>query len=155
MNKTTLTLGGTLTALTPLSMWAYQSGVVTTVGIRYAMLVTGLALLSLVISWGATEAYKRLFVLESWSSPVGRRRIYACALITGAGAMLLCGVVFLVLVEFTWQTATFIGVMWLLASIALGVSSPFVWKLAFEYVLPKVKRGSVNRAVCDKQEDNG
>jgi hypothetical protein len=139
VNKTTLTLTGLIAALTPLAMWAYQSGVVTTVGIRYAMLVTGLALLSLVISWGATEAYKRLFVLESWSSPAGKRRIYACALLTGAGAMLLCGVVFLVLVEFTWQTAAFIGVMWTLASVALGVSSPFLWRVAFEWLLPKLK----------------
>jgi hypothetical protein len=140
VNKTTLTLGGLIAALTPLAMWAYQSGVVTTAGIRYAMLIAGLSLLSLVISWGATEAYKRLFVLESWSSPTGKRRIYACALLTGAGAMLLCGVVFLVLVEFTWQTATLIGVMWTLVSIALGVSSPFVWKLAFELLLPRLKR---------------
>lgn len=103
------------------------------------MLIAGLALLSLVISWGATEFYKRLFVLECWSSPVGKRRIYACAVVTGFAVMFACGVVFLVLVEFTWQTAALIGVMWTLASIALGVSSPFVWKLAFEW-LPKFKR---------------
>jgi hypothetical protein len=138
MNGRTLTIGGLSATAAPLLIWAYQAGVITAAGIRYGLLIVGLAMMSLVISWGVTEAYKRLLVGEAWSSTAGRRKIYAAALLTGSTSMLLSGVVFLVLVEFNWRTASVIGVMWLLASVCVGVCSPWLWRLAFERILPRL-----------------
>jgi hypothetical protein len=99
------------------------------------------AAVSYIVSWGATEAYKRLYHQQKrWKEESVKRKIYRCALYSGAGTMLLCGSFFLLAEDLTNKEKYIVGVFWLLACLFIGFTSPLVWRWTFDKVVPRFNR---------------
>ncbi len=151
MNAKSLTIGGIL--MLALSTWASRvTGLVTDEQLLIALnFIIQLGLLGCIVlvftavsygvSWGATEAYKRLYHnRKTWAAESVKRKIYRCALYSGAGTMLLCGSFFLLADDLTNKERLIVGVFWLLACLFIGFTSPLVWRWTFDKLLPRFNR---------------
>jgi hypothetical protein len=149
LNAKSLTIGGAFTALIAGIIYQY-SELVTPEFLLLAALILFFVFLSYGVSWGATQAYKVLYHNRTtWKQEKVRRKIYRCALYSGAGTMLLCGSFFLLADDLTNQEKAVVGVFWLLACLFIGFTSPLVWRWAFGKLLPRF-----NRYVAGKTDDN-
>jgi hypothetical protein len=98
------------------------------------------------MSWSATEAYKRLYFKPAdWTKPLVKKKIYRCALYSGAGTMLLCGTVFLLADGLTPQERAVVGVFWFLGCVFIGLTSPLLWRFVFDNLMPRLKRWAKGR----------
>jgi hypothetical protein len=139
MNAKSLTITGALTALVVGIIYQYGE-LITPDFLILAALILFLVFVSYGLSWTATEAYKRLyFNRTSWKNETVKRKIYRCALYSGAGSMLLCGSVFL-LADFDTQQRIVFGVFWTIGCLFVGFSSPLVWRWTFDKVVPRFNR---------------
>jgi len=140
LNTKTLGIGGALTTLVVACILRYQN-LITDDFLLLAALVLLFVFLSYGISWAATEAYKRLyFNRTSWKHENVKRKIYRCALYSGAGTMLLCGSFFLLADNLTAEEKLVVGVFWLLACLFIGFTSPLVWRWTFDKLVPRFNR---------------
>lgn len=99
------------------------------------------AIVSYIVSWAATQAYKVLYHDRlTWTHQKVRRKIYRCALYSGAGTMLLCGSFFLLAEDLTNKEKYIVSVFWLLACAFIGFTSPLVWRWTFDKLLPRFNR---------------
>lgn len=146
MNARNLTIGGALSVLIGGAILRYQN-LITDEFLILAALVLFFMCASYGVSWGATEAYKRLYHHpKRWREQGVKRKIYRCALYSGAGTMLMCGSFFL-LAEQLSNTEKFVaGTFWLLACVFVGLSSPLVWRFVFENLMPRLKRWAKGRS---------
>jgi hypothetical protein len=161
LNAKSLSIGGII--LLALSTWASRvTGLVTDdqllIALHFCIQLTLLgciilffAAVSYGVSWGATEAYKRLYHHQKrWKEEGVKRKIYRCALYSGAGTMFLCGSFFLLAEDLTRNEKIVVGVFWLLACAFVGLTSPLVWRWTFDKVLPRF-----NRYVSGKTDERG
>ena len=160
MNGKALTIGGIL--LTAFGAWMSRvTGLVTDEQLLLALhlavqltllgcIILFFAIVSYGVSWGATQAYKVLYHKRgTWTQVPVLRKIYRCALYSGAGTMLLCGSFFLLAEDLTRSEQIVVGVFWLLACLFIGFTSPLVWRWTFDKLLPRF-----NRYVSGKTDDD-
>lgn len=151
MNAKSLTISGIL--LTALSVWVTRvTGLVTDDQLLYALgwaieiAVLGsifllFAIISYGVSWGATEAYKRLYHHpKRWKEEAVKRKIYRCAIWSGGLTMLSCGTFLLLADALTTEERIVVGVFWILACAFVGLSSPHLWRWTFDKLLPRFNR---------------
>lgn len=152
MNGRALTIGGALTTLVVACILRYQN-LITDDFLLLAALVLFFMIVSYVVSWGATQAYKVLnFKRSTWSKELVKRKIYRCAIWTGGLTMLACGS-FILLAEQLSNTEQFvIGVFWLLACVFVGLTSPFLWRWTFDKLVPRFNRFVVGKSDEDEDE---
>lgn len=149
MNAKSLTIGGAFTALVVGIIYQY-SELITPEFLLLAALVLFFVFVSYGVSWGATEAYKRLYHHpKRWKEEGVKRKIYRCALYSGSFSMGACGSIFVLVEDMTRAEQIVIGVFWLLACAFVGLSSPLVWRWTFDKVLPRF-----NRYVVGKKDEN-
>lgn len=147
MNAKNLTIGGAFTAVVAGIIYKYGE-LITDGFLLLTALVLFFVVLSYLISWGVTQAFKRLYLTpKQVRSEPGKRNLYRCALYSGSGCMLLCGSLFL-LADLTTNEKIVVGVFWLLACAFVGFSSPLVWRWTFDKLLPRF-----NRFVVGKKDD--
>lgn len=145
MNARSLTIGGALVLLA-VTLIGRLEGLITDEFLILAALVLFFVCLSYVVSWGGTQAYKVLYHKPAnWNKEPVKRKIYRCALYSGAGTMLLCGSFFLLADNLTTDEKIVVGVFWLLACAFVGLSSPLVWRFVFENLMPRFKRWAKGR----------
>ena len=130
------TLAGALASIGGGIVWLHSIGALPAGFLYWAVIVTLLIVLSYGVSWGITEARKRLCIPRPWDSPENRRVIYRTAMLWAAlpagSAAAGIGLTHDVPV-WGW----FI-VPWLVA--LLAVSSPWVWTLVFEVWWPRLTK---------------
>jgi hypothetical protein len=145
MNARNLTIGGSLSVLIGGAILRYQD-LITDEFLILSALVLFFAAVSYLMSWSATEAYKRLYFKPAdWAKPLVKKKIYRCALYSGAGTMLLCGTVFLLADGLTPQERTVVGVFWFLGCVFIGLTSPLLWRFVFDNLMPRLKRWAKGR----------
>lgn len=162
MNTKTLTIGGALVLL--ITTWISRvTGLVTDDQLLYAfwclvdfLILTGIVLffaaISYGISWGATEAYKRLYHHQKrWKEEAVKRKIYRCAIWSGGLTMLTCGSLFLLAETLTSKEQVVVGIFWSLASAFVGLSSPFLWRWTFDKLLPRFNRFVTGKATGENE----
>lgn len=139
MSAKSLTIGGAFTAV--IAGVIYKYGELITDGfLLLTALVLTLITVSYGVSWGATQAYKVLYHnRKTWTHENVKRKIYRCALYSGAGSMALCGSVFL-LAGFDTQQLIVFSVFWTIGCLFVGFSSPLVWRWTFDKLLPRFNR---------------
>lgn len=154
MNAKSLTIGGALTALVVGIIYQYGE-LITDDFLLLAALVLGAMIASYGVSWCATQAYKVLYFKPSdWKKDTVKRKIYRCAMYSGAGTMLLCGSFFLLADGLSNQEKLVVGIFWTLGCIFVGLSSPLVWRFVFDNLMPRFKqwaRGSKTLVVRNEQ----
>lgn len=156
MNAKSLTIGSIILGL--LSVWASRAGgLVSDEQLLSALLfivnivvlggvVLTFAAISYGISWGATQAYKMLYLKHgTWHQEAVKRKIYRVAVWAAGLIMLACGSFFLLAGDLTTQEKIVVGVFWLLACAFVGLSSPLVWRFVFENLMPRFKRWAKGR----------
>ena len=149
MNIKSLTISGALTALVVGIIYQYGE-LITAEFLLFTAVILFFVFLSYGISWGLTEAYKRLYHHpKRWKEESVKRKIYRCALYSGAGSMLLCGSFFLLAEELTNSEILVVGIFWLMACLFVGLTSPLVWRWTFDKLVPRF-----NRFVSGKSMDN-
>lgn len=145
MNARNLTIGGALSLLIGGAILRYQD-LITDDFLILTALVLFFMVASYGVSWGATEAYKRLYHHpKRWREQGVKRKIYRCALYSGAGTMLMCGSFFLLADNLVTREKLVVGIFWLLACIFVGLTSPLLWRFVFENCLPRLKRWAKGR----------
>lgn len=149
MNAKSLTIGGAFTGLIVGVIYQY-SELITPEFLLLAALILFFVFLSYGVSWTVTQAYKRLYMTpKQWRSEPGKRKIYRCALYSGALTMGACGSIFVLVEDMTRAEQVVIGVFWVIASLFVGLSSPLLWRWTFDKLLPRF-----NRYVAGKTDDN-
>jgi hypothetical protein len=147
VNAKSLTIGGALTTLVVACILRYQN-LITDDFLLLAALVLFFICVSYVVSWGATQAYKVLYHKRStWSKENVKRKIYACAIISGMATMLVCGS-FFILADLTDKEKVVVCIFWGLACTFVGFTSPFLWRWTFDKLVPRF-----NRYVSGKSDD--
>jgi hypothetical protein len=156
MNARNLTVGGIL--LTMLSLWGSRvTGLVSDEQLLNALyLIVQIAVLGSVVltfaaisygvSWSATQAYKVLYLSPSaWGTPKGKRQIYRFAIWSAGLAMLSCGTFFLLAEDLTTRDKVVVSVFWVMLCALVALSSPHLWRFAFENLLPRLRRWARGR----------
>jgi len=145
-----LTVGGVFVAALGTVVFAFADFFAQNIHIViWATGIVGSVVLSYLTSWSATEAYKRLhFSPHAWKTGPVKRKIYRCAMYSGAGCMLACGTIFLLLSSLTWQMIVVISVLWCLGSALIGMSSPLLWRWVFDLIIPKLNEWITGGGQC-------
>lgn len=147
-----------LAALLTTVITRYQS-IINDAILSWILIGAGAALTSLAISWGATQAFKFLFVdvdlstppsngtltslddiqaaRERWLAAVRRakRGIYVCAMICCLVPSLSLGVI-LLLLNITSEARVVYSIVWATGSIMVSFGSPWLWKIVFQVLVP-------------------
>jgi hypothetical protein len=138
MNSTALKISGAI-ALLGVTLIGRLNGLISDqVLIWIAMIVLAIAA-SYAVAIGGTEWFKRRNFSQKQIACINdpysigcdkeKRRTYDVAVITGFLAMLTCGIFFILLQVPDWRYKVVIAVLWLFASVFVGVTAPLVWRL--------------------------
>lgn len=119
--------------------------VVSVIAIAAGLFVGGVVV-GFLISWGWTQAYKRVRVpdlstLDKATADIWRQRIYLRAMIGGFLGTLAFGVV-LFLFQFAPRVLAVLCTLWVVLACIVALSSPFAWKVVFEILVPMMFGGS-------------
>lgn len=129
----------------------------------WVFVIVGADVAAMVLSWSATEYYKRIHVATKWTQdPVTdrirpkltieqRNKVYQFAIRCGIAVTEAAGVVLLLLSMFLWDVINFADprfwatmfvmfVCWQINSAIVGFSSPHVWVWTFDHLLPKINK---------------
>lgn len=130
--KNITAVAGLLGMLGAAVAWLHSTGALPA-GLLFWLVIGALiGVLSYGVSWGVTEARKRLCIPKPWSSDANRRAIYRTAMLWAA---LPAGsaAVGIGLSQDVPVWGWFV-VPWLV--LLFAVSSPWAWRLVFEVLLP-------------------
>jgi len=140
VNAKSLTIGGALTALAVGIIYQYGE-MITPDFLLLSALVVAFVLISYGLSWGATQAYKVLYLnRKTWHKEPIKRKIYRCAIWSASLTMLAFGSAFLLAEDLTVQERVIVSVFWLIACAVVGLSSPLVWTFVFNNLMPRLKQ---------------
>lgn len=130
------TLAGVLASIGGAVVWLHSVGALPAGFLYWSVVTLLIIVLTYGVSWGLTEARKRLCIPRPWDSPENQRRIYRTAMLTAAlpsgSAAIGIG-----LTHPVPMWGWFI-VPWLV--LLLAVSSPWVWRLVFEVWWPRINK---------------
>jgi len=148
MNTKTLTIGGIL--LTALGAWVSRiTGLVSDAQLLYAFfalsVVTLSASISYIISWTATDGYKKYnWPPNRWKEQAIKRKIFKCAWWSGGGSMVSCGTVVLICAA-TGKLLLVYSIIWLILSVMVGATSPGLRDFFVDNLIQRLKRWAKGR----------
>lgn len=146
-----VTIGGALTVAIATAIGV----VLTPTVLAWTAIVIAIGIGSTFLSWGTTEAFKRLRLPPTpWGDPQDpnltederqeirsyHRIMYAWAMGTGLLYNALGGVVLTLVQGGGTRVAVVLIVLWFLYSALIAVSSPHTWRWTFEHLLPALNR---------------
>lgn len=138
MNSTTLKIGGAIASLAVLLI-GRLNGLISDQVLIWMALIAGMIAASYAVAIGATEWFKRRNFTQAQIECINdphsdgcneeKRRTYDFAVYAGFAAMFTCGIIFILLQVPDWRYKVVIAVLWLFASVFVGVTAPLVWRL--------------------------
>lgn len=142
-------MGGIVAGIAAVLNMLRAQGLITTQGLIYGLVVFGAIVCAYAVSFGYTQFYKNAWVpdlttLDKPTERLWRQRIYLRAVLSAFLTICLEGIV-LILLGVSRQQMIVYAVFWFLGSLAIGLSSPWIWKVIFEMLLPWL-RGEIRAA---------
>ena len=139
MNAKSLTIGGALVLLA-VTLIGRFNGLITDYVLLAALVVIGCMMASYIISWAATDSYKKYnWAPNRWKEQAIKRKIFKFAWISAGTPMTLFGAVIMVW-NFTGKQLLLGSVVWLHFVALVAVTSPWLWPIMMDSLIPRLKQ---------------
>lgn len=129
-------VSGSIGAAAGAIVWLHSIGALPADFLFWSIVTLLLVVQNYGISWGVTEAIKRQHIPRPWTTPERRKRIYRLAMVWAALPSTSAAIgIYLTQTPPIWYA--FIT-PWVI--VFLAATSPGLWSLTFERLLPRLKR---------------